>query len=119
MGQVERGAIKAPNNVMPGNHAANGYLPLGGQAGAVHGSNARFMDGDKGMSMPAGKSASPVARNGDRFDVSNAQMPQPPSAIQPGHGQIPVNPFQAVSGAPSEVEGILRDSAKVGGGTPK
>lgn len=119
MGQVERGVVKAPNNVMPGDHRANGFLPIGGNASQVHGSNHMFRDGDMGMSMPAGKGASPVQRNGQRFDVSNAQMPQPPSAMQPGTGQIPVNPFQSGTGAPSEMEGILRDSAKVGGSTPK
>lgn len=112
MGKVERGVIQHPNHEGPGgDRRANGYLPLGGGAGTVHAPNPMFLNGDKGMSMPHAGGASPVARNGDRFDVSNAQMPQPPSAIQPGIGQVPVSPFQS-NGAPSEIEGILRDSAK-------
>ena len=30
-----------------------------------------------------------------RFNVDNACMPQPPAAIEPGKGAVPVNPFLA------------------------
>jgi hypothetical protein len=67
----------------PGNgpyHTArpnNGFLPLTGQGrpADADGSNAKF-----------------------KFNVANAQMPQPPSAIQPGHGAVPVTAFTNPNG---------------------
>lgn len=34
-----------------------------------------------------------VMPTGDRFQVSESKMPQPPSAVQLGKGMIPVNPY--------------------------
>lgn len=43
-----------------------------------------------------------------RLDVSKAKMPQPPSAIEPGRGDIPVRPFGG-NGMPSHVEVSIPD----------
>ncbi len=100
-----RGVIKPPNEAGPGgNRASNGYLPLGGTPGPVlrprHGG-----DGRKGC-VPLDGTASPVRVPGRRFDVDKAKMPQPPSAIAPGKGAIPVIPWDA-SGRPIRAVGEL------------
>jgi hypothetical protein len=46
--------------------------------------------------------ASPVHPPDHRFNVNHAKMPQPPSAIEPGKGAVPVNPWDA-AGRPNHV----------------
>jgi hypothetical protein len=59
-------------------HPNNGFLSMAGQGrpADMDGSNAAF-----------------------KFNVQNAQMPQPPSAIQPGVGAVSVRPFASPNGA--------------------
>jgi hypothetical protein len=94
-----RSVIVPPNEAgAGGNRANNGYLPLADAKGSVlplnHGGDRR------NGSAPQGGIPSPVHLHDHRFDVSRAKMPQPPSAIEPGKGAIPVNPWND-TGEPS------------------
>lgn len=95
MGKVERGVVRGSNQEGPGGDKRNnGFLPLGGGAGSVHPAN-QAMGGDRRMgSFPLGGGASPInPPNNKRFSVGDVEMPQPASAIEPGKGDVPVNPF--------------------------
>jgi hypothetical protein len=109
MGAVQRGVVKGSNKEGPGGDSrANGYLPLGGGAATVHPANA----GDRrGGSASLAGGAPAIQRANDRFNVDQAQMPQPASAIEPGKGAIPVNPFLP-GGAIARITGIEADEAK-------
>ena len=51
-------------------------------------------------SQPSGGSPGRGAMpTGDRFNVANAEMPQPAAAVSPGKGAIPVEPGQGGGGA--------------------
>ena len=92
---VRRAVVTPPNQAGPGgNRATNGYLPLGGSAGPLPPGGPGGGDRRNGC-VPLGGIASPVHLPVDRFDVETAKMPQPPSAIEPGKGAIPVNPWNA------------------------
>jgi hypothetical protein len=93
---VRRAVVTPPNQAGPGgNRATNGYLPLGGSAGPLNASSLGGGDRHKG-SVPLGGTASPILPPDHRFDVDMAKMPQPPSALEPGKGAIPVNPWDAM-----------------------
>jgi hypothetical protein len=93
-GGVERDVVRPPNQPgAAGNGARNSYLPLSLQAGSVKPSNYGD-DGDRRDGcMPLGAMPSPVEPPNHRFDVGMAKMLQPPSAIEPGKGAVPVNPW--------------------------
>jgi hypothetical protein len=94
-----RGAVRPPNEAGPGGNRANhSYLPLAGTAGPDPFSHHSGGDCRKG-SAPLGGLVCPVHPPDHRFDVGTAKMPQPPSAIEPGKGAIPVNP-RDVAGRP-------------------
>ena len=109
-GPVQRGVVKGSNKEGPGGDGrTNGYLPLGGGASTVHPAN---------MPVPAATAKRLALRwpavhrrckppNGTdvRFNVDQVQMPQPGSAIEPGKGAVPVNPFLP-SGAVARVAGL-------------
>ncbi len=52
---------------------------------------------------PTKREPSPVVLPDHRFQARDSKMPQPPSAVQPGKGSIPVEPF-TVSGAPAKAK---------------
>jgi hypothetical protein len=108
---VARGVCQPPNETHKGDRRANGYLPLAGGAPTVHDPNAHLHNGDRGMSAPMTTEHGVVQRPDHTFNVNQVKMPQPASAVQPGHGAIPVNPFQ-VPGGPMGNAAVLRDSAK-------
>jgi hypothetical protein len=95
---------------------ANGYLPLTGSASPVDPPNkTRFAHGDPGGSGPLTKMAAPLPPipNDGRFrdgDPGRTADGRPSTAMEPGKGDVPVNPFM-ISGAivPSAT---MRDSAK-------
>jgi hypothetical protein len=95
MPNVERNVVKPANE--PGRAGArvnNSFLPLTGGPPAAHPSNEPGARGDRrGGSMPLAGQPSPVKAPDHRFNVENAKMPQPPAAIEPGKGAVPVNPF--------------------------
>ena len=111
MGQVQRGVVKGSNKEgRGGDDRNNGFLPLSGGMGAVHGSN-QAMGGDKRMgSFPLSAGAPMVKPPDHRFNVGDAQMPQPAPAVEPGMGAVPVNPFLP-SGVPAGLRGTQADEA--------
>jgi hypothetical protein len=96
MGQVQRGVVRGSNKEGPGGDGRmNGFLPLGSGAPSVYPTNMPGASGDRrNGSFPLDGGASPMTPpNAKRFDVGMVQMPQPESAIEPGLGVVPVNPF--------------------------
>jgi hypothetical protein len=112
MGQVERGVVRGSNKEGPGGDGrANSFASLAGGAPTVHPSNIGPGGDRRNGSFPLGGGAPAIKRNEERFNVDQVQMPQPGSAIEPGKGQIPVNPFMP-SGATARVAGYVADEAK-------
>ena len=110
MGSVQRGVVRGSNKEGPGGDGRNnGFLPLGGGAPTVRPAN----NGDKRAgSFPLGGGASPInPPNAKRFDVGMVEMPQPASAIEPGKGAIPVNPFLP-GGSPAMIGARIADEAR-------
>lgn len=109
----ERGVVKPPNqSEFSTNRAANGSVPLTREASRVRGSNEMFSHGMPGGSGPLARSASPISPpNNTKFDDGDpGYTPRPASAVEPGKGTVPVNPF-LVSGSIVPAS-TLRDSAK-------
>jgi hypothetical protein len=77
-------AFEPPNQKLTGSHIGHSSSPLDGSLGP--------------RVMPPNM----------RFRVGEAKMPQPPSAVEPGQGAIPVEPF-GKSGEPKSST-ILPDS---------
>lgn len=87
----ERGRGAPPSNEIPGgNRANNGFLPLTRLSSPALPLNRG--DRKNGSASLAGM-PSPVHLPDQRFDVRRAKMPQPPSAIEPGKGAIPISPW--------------------------
>ncbi len=95
MPNVERDVVKPANETgRAGARARNGFLPLTGSPATVHPSNEPGARGDRrGGTADLTPHSSPVRVPDHRFNVENAKMPQPPSAVEPGKGAVPVNPF--------------------------
>jgi hypothetical protein len=95
MPNVERDVVKPANEPGPaGARANNGFLPLAGGPPAAHPSNESGAHGDRrGGSANLTPLASPVRTPDHRFNVESAKMPQPPAAVEPGKGAVPVIPF--------------------------
>jgi hypothetical protein len=97
---ASRGVVKPPNEAGPhGNRASNSSSPLARTVSPIHtcehgGGNRR-----RGC-VPLDGVASPVHPPAHHFDIDAAKMPQPPSAIEPGRGAIPVDPWDT-SGRPN------------------
>ena len=111
-GNVQRGVVKPSNDEgRMGDKRANGFLSLGGGASTVHPSNEQTARGDKRMgSFPLSESMGAVRPPNHEFQVGMAKMPQPNSAIEPGKGAVPVNPFSPDGSAMRSVP--MRESAK-------
>lgn len=106
-GDACRGIVRPPNETGPcGNRATNSYLPLSG------GPSPQFPEsrcaGLKGTSSSYNPIANPVHIPDCRFHVEEAKMPQPPSAIVPGRGAIPVDASE-IAARPGVVPEILRE----------
>ena len=99
MAKVERGVVKPPNQELQGLAATRSHAPRAG-APATRGPNHAPLQGG---SADLTRQPSPVAPASCRFNVDDARMPQPPSAIEPGKGDVPVNPF-LVSGPGDHLE---------------
>jgi hypothetical protein len=98
MGQVEHGVVKPPNKATKGgDDRENGFLPLSGSASPVR-PNEAFAGDHRGGSFPLSGGAPMTKPPEHRFNVSDAGMPQPPSAVEPGKGAVPVNPFMGGGG---------------------
>ena len=110
MSNVQRGVIKAPNQTAPGNHVHSSQNRTS-EAPGTHSPNDRSK-APIGSSSGMGRMASPVnpPNASQRFKVEDAKMPQPPSAVAVGKGDIPVNPFNSKGMPNSSVP--MRDSAR-------
>jgi hypothetical protein len=94
----QRGVVKPPNEGdFKGDRRTNGFLPLSGAGSPVTASNlSRFMHGDAGGSADLARHASPVIpANARLVDGDPGYTSQPDSAVEPGKGAVPVNPFLA------------------------
>lgn len=67
--------------------------------------------GSSSMPPTPGPMASPVQTPDHRFSVGLAKMPQPPAAVEPGKGAVPIEPF-TVSGLPNRITVPEPDTAK-------
>ena len=91
---VERGVVRPPNQPgAAGSGANNSYLSLDRRAGDINPSNHGTGGDRRGGSADLVGQASPVRLPNQHFDVGMAKMPQPPSAIEPGRGAVPVSPW--------------------------
>jgi hypothetical protein len=97
MAKVERGVVKPPNQALQGLAATRSHSPRAGLP-AIPDTKSALQGGSTDLT----RQPSPVAPVSCRFNVDNARMPQPPSAIKPGKGDVPVNPFLAAN------SGIIR-----------
>lgn len=100
--------VRIPNNETRSSRATNGYLPLTEQRDDVK----PPAGGDRRAgTMPLSGTASPVNVPDHRFRLSDARMPQPPSAVATGQGAVPVQPF-ASNGLPERAEVSIPDMAR-------
>jgi hypothetical protein len=94
MANVERGVVKPPNQQLQGLAATRSAVPPVAVP-QLRSPNSALQAGDPGGSANLTRHASAVAPINQRFNVDHARMPQPQSAIEPGRGDIPINPFLA------------------------
>ena len=107
-----RGVVKGSNmEGAGGDRRNNGFLPLGGGAATVHPANMAAGGDKRNGSFPLRRAASRITPPNHKFDVGMVKMPQPESAIEPGKGTVPVNPFLP-GGAAARVAGQVADEAK-------
>jgi hypothetical protein len=106
MAKVDRGIVKPPNQELQGLAATRSHAPRAEMPVMPCPKPA-----PQGGSADLTRQSSPVAAASCRFNVDNACMPQPPSAIEPGKGDVPVNPFLASGAAVIRVLPIV-DGAK-------
>jgi hypothetical protein len=95
MPKVEKGVVKPPNEMLQGLGQTRSMTP-GAGAPATHEPNLSLRSGATGGSGPLTRFASPVSTPDNRFNVDHAKMPQPPSAIEPGTGAVPIYPFNSM-----------------------
>ena len=88
--------MKAPNT--GAGNRARGTMPTSGAPSPATVPNAARGDHRRG-SVSIQPMPSPVRAPDHRFSTSNAKMPQPPSAVETGHGAIPVIPGEGPSAA--------------------
>jgi hypothetical protein len=94
MAKVDRGIVKPPNQELQDLAATRSRTPRA-EMPVVQRPNSTLLGGSADLT----RQPSPVAPTSCRFHVDNARMPQPPSAIEPGKGEVPVNPFLASGNA--------------------
>jgi hypothetical protein len=115
MANVERGVVKGSNREGPGGDGRNnGFLPLGGGAATVRPSNQGPGGDRRGGSFPLGATGERITPPNHKFDVGMVKMPQPESAIEPGKGVVPVNPFLP-SGSIAMIGAAISDEARAKG----
>ena len=94
MAKVDRGIVKPPNQELQGLAATRSHAPRA-EMPAMPCPKPALQGGSADLT----RQPSPVAAASCRFNVDNACMPQPPSAFEPGKGDVPVNPFLASGSA--------------------
>jgi hypothetical protein len=100
MAEMQRGVVKPPNEgEFSSNKANNGFMPLSRDASPCRPPNETIKDGDPGGSFSLAKMASPVnPPNMGLKDGDPGYTPRPGSAVEPGKGAVPVNPFLVSGG---------------------
>jgi hypothetical protein len=111
MPNVEKSPIHAPNERFQSLAQKRSATPAA-SGPKVHDPSASVRDGRlrpaPGASANFGRFASPVQLDNHRFNIEYAKMPNPPSAVTPGRGAIPVD-----LGVGQPATGFaLRDEAK-------
>ncbi len=101
MPKVERHVVKAPNEKLQGLMHTRSAAP-GASGPYTRDPNQSLGSGAPGGSGALARSPSPVSVPDHRFKIEDAQMPQPPSAIEPGTGAVPIYPFNSM-GLPNPV----------------
>jgi hypothetical protein len=91
MPKVERSQVHAPNEMLQSLVQKRSATPAA-TGSPVHDPGLALHDGDPSSYGGRGyaKGPSPVSTPDHRFNVDQAQMPQPPSAIEPGTGAVPI-----------------------------
>lgn len=89
--RAARGLIVPPNQTIgAGGGASNSYLSLAPHAGAVgppsFGPTVDHLGGTADYRGPS----PPITLPSQRFDAATSAMPQPPCAVEPGEGAVPV-----------------------------
>jgi hypothetical protein len=105
MAKVDRGIVKPPNQELQGLAATRSHAPRGGTPAIP-----RPKPALQGGSADLTRQPSPVAPASCHFNVDSACMAQPPSAIEPGKGDVPVNPFLASGSAITRALPIIDDA---------
>jgi hypothetical protein len=90
MAKVERGIVNPPNQELQNLATTRSQTPRA-EMPALPPSTPALLGGSADLT----RQPSPVAPTSSRFNVDDARMPQPPSAIEPGKGDVPVNPSVA------------------------
>jgi hypothetical protein len=112
MANVSRGVVKGSNQEgAGGDRRNNGFMPLSGGAATVHPANVAAGGDRRNGSFPLGATGGTITPPNHKFDVGMVKMPQPESAIEPGKGAVPVNPFLP-GGAAARVAGQVADEGK-------
>jgi hypothetical protein len=94
----QRGVVKPPNEgEFKRDRRTNSFLPLSGAGSPVTAPNvSRFVHAEAGGSADLARRASPVVPSNMRLvDGDPGYTSQPNSAVEPGKGAVPVNPFLA------------------------
>ncbi len=92
--------ITAPNQASKGNHLMNSNGMMGGGAKLPTAPNQMIHSGNRNGTNN-GMAPNPIhpPNAGNLFNSTGSKMPQPPAAMKPSPGAIPVNPGQDGGGA--------------------
>jgi hypothetical protein len=113
MPDSQRSVVKPPNmSGFKGDARTNGFLSLSGAGSPVSAPNlSRFLHGDAGGSADLARRTSPVSPTTSTLvDGDPGYTLQPDSAVEPGKGAVPVNPFVASRPGISRANGITDDA---------
>jgi hypothetical protein len=94
MAKVERGIVKPPNQEFQNLATTRSQAPRA-EMPALPPPTPVLLGGSADLT----RQPSPVAPTSFRFNVDDARMPQPPSAFEPGKGDVPVDPSDACGSA--------------------
>jgi hypothetical protein len=99
MPNVERGVVNAPNLDLRTLAQRRSMTPPASPS-PTRGPNQSLLHGDPGGAGALPRQVSSVNPPDLRFNLDSAKMRQPQSAVEPGRGAVPIQPFTAL-GQPS------------------
>jgi hypothetical protein len=94
MAKVERGIVNPPNQEFQNLATTRSQAPRA-EMPALPPPTPVLLGGSADLT----RQPSPVVPTSFRFNVDDARMPQPPSAFEPGKGDVPVDPSDACGSA--------------------